>query len=71
MNARCPRCGGGFDCGAASGVCACFEIRLTPEQQAEIAATWDDCLCLACLREFSRGDVLPRAKDSQPKAPAR
>ncbi|MCZ8233590.1 MAG: cysteine-rich CWC family protein [Inhella sp.] len=47
--ATCPRCGGGFDCGARDGHCACFELTLSAEQQAAIAAQWQGCLCLRCL----------------------
>lgn len=54
MNATCPRCGGGFECGAEQGRCDCFELTLSPEQQAEIARQWTDCLCLRCLRELSQ-----------------
>ena len=46
----CPRCGGGFDCGARDGHCACFELTLSAAQQAAIAARWQGCLCLRCLR---------------------
>ncbi|RVT86288.1 cysteine-rich CWC family protein [Inhella crocodyli] len=46
----CPRCGGGFDCGARDGHCACFELTLSAEQQAALAARWEGCLCLRCLR---------------------
>ncbi len=48
----CPRCGGGFDCGAKDGHCACFELSLSAEQQAALAARWQGCLCLRCLRDF-------------------
>lgn len=50
----CPRCGGPFDCGAASGHCDCFDIPLSDEQRAALASRFQGCLCLACLRELSR-----------------
>lgn len=51
--AACPRCGGGFACGAATGHCDCFELQLSAALRAELAARFDGCLCLACLRELS------------------
>ena len=29
LDANCPRCGAGFECGANAGRCDCFGIRLT------------------------------------------
>ncbi len=51
--ARCPRCGGGFECGANAGHCDCFGIHLTDRLRTELAARYPDrCLCLRCLREL-------------------
>lgn len=59
-DASCPRCGGGFECGASSGPgghCDCFGIRLTEHLRAELAARYPDrCLCLRCLRELVAAD---------------
>lgn len=53
LAARCPRCGGGFECGVNTGHCACFGIRLTDTLRTELAARYPDrCLCLPCLREL-------------------
>lgn len=51
--ARCPRCGGGFDCGAARGHCDCFELKLSEALRAELAQRYSGCLCLRCLRELA------------------
>lgn len=51
--ATCPRCGGGFECGAEAGHCDCFELRLSEAQRAEIAARYEGCLCLRCLRDLA------------------
>lgn len=51
---RCPRCGGGFDCGAARGVCDCFELRLSDALRAELAQRYRGCLCLDCLRQLQQ-----------------
>lgn len=54
---RCPRCGGGFACGAAAGPgahCACFELRLGDALRAELARRYPgECLCVPCLRELA------------------
>lgn len=63
LAARCPRCGRGFDCGAATGWCECFSLRLSPALQTELAARWAGCLCLACLRELAAPD--PTTDESQ------
>jgi hypothetical protein len=49
-NSACPRCGGGFHCGVADGHCDCFDLRLTPAMQAQLARDYPgQCLCLRCL----------------------
>ena len=57
LDATCPRCGGGFECGANAGHCACFGIRLTEGLRAELAARYSGCLCLRCLRELIEADA--------------
>ena len=52
IDARCPRCGGGFECGMQAGHCACFGIRLPERLRAELAERYSGCLCLPCLREL-------------------
>lgn len=52
LDVRCPRCGGGFECGVNAGHCDCFGIRLTDALRAELAAHYPDrCLCMRCLRD--------------------
>jgi len=59
-DARCPRCGGAFHCGAklaqASDAppCACTSVTLDAQTLAELRARYAACLCLACLRELAR-----------------
>ncbi|WP_374657965.1 cysteine-rich CWC family protein [Inhella sp.] len=56
---RCPRCGGGFHCGAAEGRCDCFELQLSEALRARLAQRYPGrCLCLACLRELQCGASL-------------
>lgn len=55
LDVRCPRCGGGFECGANAGHCDCFGIRLTDALRAELSARYGDCLCMRCLRDVMGG----------------
>lgn len=56
LDANCPRCGAGFECGANAGRCDCFGIRLTDAWRAELAARYPDrCLCMRCLRDVMSG----------------
>jgi hypothetical protein len=65
LAASCPRCGGGFECGASTGRCDCFDIHLTDTLRADLAARYPGhCLCLRCLRELMQAG-------SAPPAPAR
>lgn len=57
LDASCPRCGGGFECGVNAGRCDCFGIRLTDRLRAELAERYSGCLCLRCLRELVDADA--------------
>ena len=51
---RCPRCGGGFHCGANDPApCACTGLKLDAALLAELRAQFKGCLCLDCLRELA------------------
>jgi hypothetical protein len=61
--ATCPRCGGGFECGANAGHCDCFGIRLTDTLRADVAARYSRCLrelIDAEARRAGNGDNAPR-----------
>ncbi|WP_374436888.1 cysteine-rich CWC family protein [Inhella sp.] len=60
-NSRCPRCGGGFHCGAAEARCDCFELKLSPALRAELAQRYSGCLCLNCLHELAEPPQAPEA----------
>jgi hypothetical protein len=50
--ATCPRCGGAFACGVGADPatpCPCAGVALGPARRAELAARYDDCLCVSCL----------------------
>jgi hypothetical protein len=53
-NARCPRCGASFHCGANDTVpCVCNTLRLDAVALVDLRARYTGCLCLACLREIA------------------
>jgi hypothetical protein len=53
-NARCPRCGGPFRCGAADATpCACASLTLSPALLADLGLGYSGCLCLDCLRTLA------------------
>jgi Cysteine-rich CWC len=60
--ARCPRCGGDFQCGAADPgtLCACKAVALDAPTLAALRERYAGCLCVACLRDIQRG--APRAE---------
>jgi hypothetical protein len=66
LHAACPRCGGGFECGANAGHCDCFGIRLTEPLRAQLAHDYPgQCLCLRCLRELVAADDQRPAETAQ------
>ena len=52
MKKSCARCGEIFDCLHDSDItrCHCARIVLTSSQRQAIKATYEGCLCNACLR---------------------
>lgn len=65
-SARCPRCGGGFECGVNAGHCDCFDIRLSDALRAELASRYPGrCLCLRCLRQLIEADAQASAGQGQ------
>ena len=49
-DARCPRCGGTFQCGMHDvAPCACTTLRLNAATLADLRARYHGCLCLRCL----------------------
>jgi dihydroorotase len=53
--ARCPRCGGSFDCGAkdVDVACACTRIALDAATLAALRERFTGCLCQRCLGELA------------------
>jgi Cysteine-rich CWC len=53
-NSTCPRCGGGFRCGANDAEpCACRTLTLDPATLAALCTKYTSCLCTACLRALA------------------
>ena len=53
---RCPRCGGGFQCGRAGPApCACSTVRLDADTGARLRQRYSGCLCLRCLGALAGG----------------
>ncbi|MCY4753094.1 cysteine-rich CWC family protein [Pelomonas aquatica] len=65
LDARCPRCCGGFECGAQAGDCACNGIHLTDSLRTQLAARYSGCLCLPCLRELIDAEAQRRGQDAR------
>jgi nicotinate-nucleotide--dimethylbenzimidazole phosphoribosyltransferase len=59
---RCPRCGGPFDCGIASGACWCAQLPALLERPAGLPAA---CLCPACLRALLGEQSLAQRIDAR------
>jgi hypothetical protein len=63
-NARCPRCGGGFHCGANDAEpCACNALQLAAPTLADLRALYTGCLCLGCLHEIAASAKLHQEAD--------
>ena len=49
----CARCKTGFECKSGSILlCQCSKVELTAEQTEYVSVQYDDCLCLACLKDL-------------------
>ena len=60
---RCPRCGGGFHCGAKDAApCACTTVQLDAATLTALRTRFQGCLCLACLRQMAQALHTPEAK---------
>lgn len=67
---RCPRCGNDFECRLGTiHRCQCADIMLGDDMRESIAATYDDCLCRACLLDLAKTPT--RATTSQARRVSR
>lgn len=58
VTSTCPRCGGGFHCGAQDArPCACAGLAVSAALQQRLRERYADCLCLACLRELAEAEA--------------
>jgi hypothetical protein len=66
---RCPRCGGGFHCGANDAApCACTTLTLDGATLAALRERFSGCLCLGCLRAVAGGE--PPEAAAMPQRPS-
>ena len=65
-NARCPRCGGGFHCGALEGSCDCASVTLDDATRDALRLKFEGCLCIACLRELQAERDAGLARQASP-----
>jgi hypothetical protein len=50
---QCPRCLAEFECKTGSILlCQCSKIEMTAEQLEYSNTQFEDCLCLACLKDL-------------------
>jgi hypothetical protein len=55
----CPRCNNLFECKVGNiSQCQCNSIQLTEAETAFIDQQYNDCLCLACLKELKKLSLL-------------
>jgi hypothetical protein len=70
VNARCPRCGGGFHCGALEGSCGCAGVVLDGATRDALRLKFEGCLCIACLRALQAERDAGLARQAGPPARA-
>jgi putative acetyltransferase len=59
-NARCPRCGAAFHCGAREASCNCAQVALGADTLTRLRADYGaQCLCGACLRTLAAAALPP------------
>jgi Cysteine-rich CWC len=59
----CECCGQGFEC--VGYLCWCSKLGITQQQMDWIAERYDDCLCLACLRQVQNGAIIQPQQSEQ------
>ncbi|MDT9000645.1 cysteine-rich CWC family protein [Paucibacter sp. APW11] len=56
LDDRCPRCGQAFHCGAQDARCDCFDLKLSEALRQQLAAQYERCLCIACLKALQQAE---------------
>ncbi|ANE49161.1 cysteine-rich CWC family protein [Flavisolibacter tropicus] len=51
---KCSKCQTIFTCSNPQPGCWCEGVRLTPETLEQLKASYEDCLCPACLKSFEQ-----------------
>lgn len=53
-NKSCPKCGAAFVCMHNDiAACQCASVKLSEASRAYIKKTYNNCLCVHCLREIN------------------
>ena len=51
---KCPKCGNDFECNNQQiESCGCMQVPLDPTTRQKIAAQYNDCLCVSCLKALA------------------
>ena len=48
----CESCGAEFTCNAGEETCWCFDLKMSPEDLAELREKYQRCLCKDCLEKI-------------------
>ncbi|MBL0327896.1 MAG: cysteine-rich CWC family protein [Bacteroidetes bacterium] len=51
---KCSKCQSIFECGNNSSGCWCEEVFIGLETLKALKATYDNCLCPKCLKEYQK-----------------
>jgi hypothetical protein len=65
---RCERCGEAFGCGAGTGSCWCAQVELGDAARAELALSYESCLCPACLAAAAGGELSRRPDQTRARS---
>jgi hypothetical protein len=65
MEKKCSKCERAFTCQNEQRGCWCENIRLSREVLNDLRKKYQNCLCPACLAEFSVGNTNPLLNENQ------
>ncbi len=49
---NCESCGTEFTCNAGQETCWCFDVKVAPENLADLKENYQRCLCKECLEKL-------------------
>jgi hypothetical protein len=65
MEKKCSKCETAFTCKNEEGGCWCEQFKLSQEVLQYLKDNYKNCLCPACLHEFSQEKSRPLANENQ------